>query len=163
MASRISILGGATPTGACYWAPLSVAMAAQGTARDQRCLVMPNPAADDGCEGVFMVPDDYSSAPVLRIVGILDGAVTGNIAFGMKCLALADNEGADAAYSSEDIASAAVTGHTIEDLYHETISLSTPTFAAGDTVLFDFYRDDNVDTYAQQFLLLGLYFEYTAA
>ena len=163
MASRVSILGGSTPYGGAYFAPLSAAMAAQGTARDQSCLVLPNPTADLGCEGQFMVPDDYSSSPVLRIVGILDGAVTGTVAFGAQALTLADNEGADAAYAAADLASATVTGHTIEDLYHETITLSTPTFAAGDLVLFDFFRDDSADSYAQQFLVLGLYFEYTAA
>lgn len=120
-------------------------------------------AADTGIRGGFVVPQNFSSTPVLIIRGILDGAPsTLVIAFGVQMKVLADDETYDAALGTQDIASASSVSQADEDIYEETITLTNAgTFVAGDNVDFFFYIDDSVHTYTGQFLLTGIFFRYT--
>jgi len=162
---RIPILANAVPTGACSWASIKSQLTLTNS-KDQLCVKMPDPAGngDHGVQGSFSVPENYVGTPVLRIVGILDGIAGTNLAFGCQVLALADDGAFDQAYAAEDTASADVSTEADEDLYVETISLSTPTFAAGDEAFFSFFVDDSAASpYTGNFLLTGLYFEYADA
>ena len=135
---------------------------------EQGCIVMkdPNGSGDEGIYGTFRIPQNYSSgtAPTLIIRGILDGAPTTLvIAYGLQVLAVADDETADAALGTQQIASASSVSQADEDEYEETIGLTGATYAVGDTVQYFFFIDDSVHTYTGNFLLHGLFFQYTIA
>lgn len=162
---RIPILPNAVPTGSCSWVSLKSQLTLSNS-RDQLAVKMPDPGGngDHGVEGVFDVPPDYVGSPVLRIRGVLDGIAGTNLGFGCQMLPLAGDEAFDAAYNTEDTASTDVSTETDEDLYEETITLSNAGVAAGDEAFFFFFIDDSVASpYTGNFLLTGLYFEYSDA
>lgn len=135
-------------------------------AKTQMCTVMPFPTGSDvGVELAFTIPQNYSSAPVLVIRGILDGTPANALAFGAQQVSTASSETADVAYETEDLANNSTwTGYTDEEMYEETITLTPASaYVAGDVVFLKFYRDDSVDTTTFDFLLLDLLFQYTEA
>lgn len=164
---QIPILGSDTVLDAGVFKDLIKNQLALGSAPgEESCIVLPAAAAiaaDTGLRIKFTVPQNYASAPVLVIRGILDGAPsTLVIAFGAQMLPLADDEAYDAALGSQDIASASSVSQADEDVYEETIALTNAgTFVIGDDVAGFVYIDDSVHTYTGQFLLTGLFFRYT--
>lgn len=134
-------------------------------AKNQLCIVIPDPSSDIGFELAFSVPQNYSADPVLVIRGALDGTPANILAFGAQQLSRADSEAVDTAYEAEDTASNSTwTGYSDEDMYEETITLTpAAAYVAGDVVLLKFYRDTSVDTWTGNFLLLDLLFRYTEA
>lgn len=134
-------------------------------AKQQLCIVIPDPSADIGLEVIFEVPQDYSSTPVLVIKGVLDGTPANVLAFGAQLLQRTDSEAVDTAYEAEDTASNSTwTGYADEDFYEETITLTpSSAFVAGRSVFLKFYRDTSADTWTGNFLLTDLLFSYTEA
>lgn len=132
----------------------------------QTCIVMPAPAgADIGFEVAFVVPENYASAPVLRLQGVIDGTPANTFGVGAQLLERAASDAVDTAYEAEDTASNATwTGYADEDEYLIDITL-TPSAALtpGREVLLRVYRDDSVDTTTWNFLLLHALFRYTQA
>lgn len=129
--------------------------------------VMNDGGADEGVYAQISVPANYVGTPVLEIRGILDGApgAAEVLGFGVKGLSRADNEAADTAFSTEDIASATIgsggTNHSNEDEYEETIAFSNLSgLAAGEEVYIYVFLDASATTYGGNFLLTSLRFLY---
>lgn len=149
-------------SGDVFQEPAEVAMTLGTAALDTLMVwtMLAPTGADIGMYGRFNVPQNFSSTPVLVIRGVL-GEAANTLAFGTQMLPIADSETFDAALGSEDTASNGTwTGYVAEDMYVETITLSTPTFAVGDEVNFFLYRDDSVDDQTGEFYLTGLFFRY---
>ena len=134
---------------------------------NQLCIVVPDPngGGDHGLYGNFEVPQNYVGTGKIVAKGILDGAKTSVVfAVGVRGLALADNEAADAAYSTEDIANiASGSNYADEDQLEISITLSNLSLTAGDTCYFYWFIDDSVHTYTTDFLLTDLLLEYADA
>lgn len=131
---------------------------------------MTSGGADKGVYAQIAVPANYVGTPVLEIVGILAGApgASETLGFGVTGLSRADNDPADTAFSTEDVASATIgsggTAHSDEDAYVETIALSNLSgLAAGEEVYIYVFRDLSATTYGGSFLLTSLRFLYADA
>lgn len=165
MTRRISVLNHTTALDSgVYFSKLNSEMTLTN-AKQQLCIVIPDPSADIGLEVIFEVPQDYSSTPVLVIKGVLDGTPANVLAFGAQLLQRTDSEAVDTAYEAEDTASNSTwTGYADEDFYEETITLTpSSAFVAGRSVFLKFYRDTSADTWTGNFLLTDLLFSYTEA
>lgn len=157
-------LGTIPDSGGDVWmAPISTELALGGAPGNELCVIMPAAAtisADAGIYGRFTIPKNYVGTEVLVIRGILDGASGGLVlAFGYQAGIRADNESYDQALGTQRIASATDT-RADEDIYEETIDISSDTYVVGDDVNFFFFIDDSVHTYTGKFLLTGLFFRY---
>jgi hypothetical protein len=134
-------------------------------AKEQLCIVMPTPSGggDLGFEVEFAIPLNYSSSPVLRLWGVIDGTPSGTFGVGAQLLERNISESVDAAYEAEDTASNATwTGYAAEEYYYIDITLTPGTaFTGGRRLLLRIYRDDNVDTDVFPFLLTDALFQYT--
>jgi hypothetical protein len=126
-------------------------------------IVFEDPTTNVSLFCSFVVPQNYDSSPVLVIRGIVrETTPAGNLGFGVTMLPVADNEGVDQAYATEDTVEKAIGSYTDEDMLVTEISLSTPTFAVGDTVFTDFFRDESGDTATDCiFILTDLSFKYS--
>lgn len=165
---RLDLTGRLAPTGSCYWAPIGAVLTlGTATGGKELGLVMPDPggAGDHGGNLNFLMPADYVASPVLRIQGILSGTPANNLGFGFAAKKLADNEAYDAAYGTEDTASASLAGYADEDVYEETVTLTNfaSGLTAGDAVDAHFYNDDSVTTFTATFILTSLHLEYSDA
>ena len=127
------------------------------------CMEYPT-GSDIGFYGKFTVPQNYVDTPMIVIRGILDGN-SGTMAFGIKATpGIADNETADVAYETEDLAEADISGWSDEDAYEQIITLTpAAAYSPGDDVYFFFFRDDDQDTTTVVFALTGLLFRYNDA
>lgn len=129
------------------------------------CFVM-NGASDEGIYGNFGVPAGTVNSQVIVIHGILDGApgAAETLGFGIQGSPLADNEASDAAFGTADVVTATIgssgSGHSDEDEYRETISLSNFALTAQDNAYFYFFIDASGTTYGGNFLLTDLRFQY---
>ena len=133
-------------------------------AKKLACIFMALPTSSDlGLEVAFVVPPNYSSAPVIAIRGVLSGTPANTLAFGVQQLSRAVSESIDTAYEAEDLANNSTwTGYVDEDPYEETITLTpAAAYVAGDIILIKFSRDESVDDTTFDFLLLDLRFQYT--
>lgn len=132
--------------------------------KKQACIVMPYPTgADLGLEVSMIVPQNYSSSPVLRLWGVIDGTPANTFGVAAQLLERNDSDTVDAAYEAEDTTSDNDwTGYADEDKYYIDITL-TPSSAltAGRELMLRVYRDDSVDTTTWNFLLEHLLFRYT--
>jgi hypothetical protein len=125
--------------------------------------VMADGGADEGVYASFDVPENYASAGKVIVRGIIDGTAANTLGIGVKGLARADNEAGDTAFGSEDPGSISVVSYADED--HATVSVTLTnlgTLAAKDQVYLYVYVDSSVTSYTGNFLLTGLYFEYTS-
>ncbi len=164
---RVPILGAGTSpdtSGLIFPAPIDSQLT-MANAKKQLCYVMSAPAgADIGILGAFQIPQNYVGTPKIIARGVIDGTPANVFAVGFQKNALADSEAVDAAYGAEQLANNSTwTGYADEDMYEIEIALTAGDYAVGDTVLFFFFRDDNVDTTSWNFLLTSLEFEYTDA
>ncbi len=121
-------------------------------------------ATDSGIYGIFSVPKGYVGSEKIIIRGILDGTLTGTLAFGFEMLARADSEVYDVAFEGQDLVDngGTWTGYADGDVFETEISL-TVTLAEDDDVFYHFFIDDSVNSFAGNFLLTGLFFEYSDA
>ena len=146
-----------------------ITAAAAPSIGEQFAYVMNDGGSDVGFYGNFHVPQNYVGTPVLVIRGILDGApgASDTLGFGLQIKAVADNEAADGAYGTEQVASATIgssgSSHSDEDLLEETISLTAGDYTAGDDVGFYFFLDTSGTSYTGNFLLLDAFFRYADA
>ena len=146
-----------------YPSRLDVELTLTNVKRDA-CIVLPfHNGADLGLECAFIVPENYASSPVLRLMGIIDGTPANVFGVGAQLLERALSDSVDVAYEAEDLASNSTwTGYADEDEYSIDITL-TPSAALtpGRKVYIRLYRDDSVDTQTINFLLTHLLFRYT--
>lgn len=132
----------------------------------QICYVMNDGGADEGVYFRFPIPRNYVGTPVLVIKGVLDGApgAADILAVGFRKRAVANNEVADGTFDAEQIASETIgtngTSHSDEDSYEETITLTAGDYAIDDEVFGYLYIDASVQTYAGNFLLTDVLFQY---
>jgi hypothetical protein len=165
MTTEISVIGDFSPDVGVYLSKLTSQMSLTNV-KNQFCWVLPFPTgADLGGELSFTVPQNYSSTPVLRVVGVIDGTPANTFGIGAQLLQVAASATIDAAYEAEDTASNSTwTGYADEEMYTLSITL-TPSgaFVAGNTVFIKFFRDDSVDTTTWDFLMVDLLFSYTEA
>ena len=165
---EIPILGMNTApdsSGDVFFEPLETALtlttAAFGTLLG---LTMEFPTgADIGIFGKFTIPQNYSGSPVLVIRGIVTD-VDSVLAFGFQQVSRADNETIEVAFEAEDLAEATPSGHSLEDMYEETITITpTAAYVAGDEVFYFFFRDEDQDDSTGDFILTGLFLQYADA
>lgn len=136
----------------------------------QTCWVLADGGADEGVYVRFPIPKNYVGTPKLVIKGILDGApgAGDDLGFGFRKRAVANNESADGTFDAEqtvqntDIGSTG-TNHANEDLYEASITLTGSDYAVDDEVYGYLYIDASGTTYAGNFLLASLEFEYADA
>lgn len=135
----------------------------------QLCYVMADGGADEGLYGSFTVPKNYVGTPVLVIKGVLDGApgASETLGFGFRKRATANNEAADGTFDAEQTATETIgssgTAHSDEDLYEETITLTAGDYAVDDEVYFYVYIDASGTTWAGNFLLTQVEFQWADA
>lgn len=163
---QMSVIGAAQPdsSGDIYPSFLDVELSLGNLSPGHiMCYVMAYPTgADIGMEGAFTVPQNYAGSPVWYIKGVLDGAPSGTMAFGLQQVSVDDNESADVAYEAEDLASNAAWTHADEDMYEETITMTpSAAYLPGDTVFFRFFRDNSVDSTTINFDCTDVLFQYS--
>lgn len=137
---------------------------------NQTCFVLADGGADEGVYVKFSVPQNYVGTPLLVIRGVLDGApgAGDDLGFGFRKRAVASNEAADGTFDAEQTAQDTDIGSTgtnfsNEDLYEETITLTGGDYAVGDEVYGYVYIDASGTTYAGNFLLTSVEFQYADA
>lgn len=167
---RISILGGERPdTGV----PIDIVSnqitsATTPSVGDNLCYQLADGGADEGLRVLFEIPKNFVSAPKIVVKGILDGAPSNgdDLGFGFRKRAVADNEAADGTFDAEQTTQNTDIGGTgsaysNEDLYIASITLTAGDYAVDDQVYGYFYIDASGTTYAGNFLLTALEFEYS--
>lgn len=144
-----------------------ITMATAPSVGNQLCFVMNDGGADEGIYGSFSIPKNYVGTPKIVARGILDGApgAADTVGFGFRKRAVANNEVADGTFDAEQVVTATVgsngSGHSDEDELELAITLTAGDYSADDSVYFYFYIDTSGMTYAGNFLLTGLFFEFT--
>lgn len=135
-----------------------------------KCYVMNDGGADEGVYAQFTVPQNYVGTGAIIVGGILDGApgAAEVLGFGITGLSVANNETVDAAFSTQDIASATIgsggLNYSDEDQLMMSIALSNLTgLAAGESVYLYVFLDASVTTYGGNFLLTSITFSYADA
>jgi hypothetical protein len=132
----------------------------------QLCFVMADGGSDEGMYFNFSVPKNYVGSPKIVARGILDGApgASDTLGFGFRKRAVANNESADGTYDAEEVVSATIgsngSSHSDEDEIELSITLTAGDYAVDDNVYGYFYIDASGTSYAGNFLLTKLEFEY---
>lgn len=131
-------------------------------------IVFNDPAANLVLHGGFVVPSDFSSTPKIRATMIIDGAPAASAiaGLGFRQNQIADSETVDVAFETDELWQKTIdsgAGYANEDLLVMLSDALGGTFAAGDWVPFEFFRDTSIDTFAGKLILVGLEFDYTAA
>lgn len=137
---------------------------------DMIAYVLADGGSDEGVFVQFSVPKNYVGTPKLVVKGILDGAPSAgdDLGFAFQKRAVASNESADAALDAEqtvqdtDIGSTG-TNFSNEDYAEFLIALTAGDFAVDDQVYGKLVIDASGTTYAGNFLLTAIEFEYTDA
>ena len=132
----------------------------------QTCYVMADGGADEGVYVEFTIPQDYVGSPQIVTKGILDGApgASDTLGFGFRKRAVADNEGANSTFDAEETVSNTIgssgQNYSNEDQCNQAITLTAGNYAAGDTVYGYLYIDASGTSYAGNFLLTEIVFQY---
>lgn len=131
---------------------------------NQLAMVMADGGADEGFFDSFSIPKNYVGTPKIVVKGILDGAMTTvTLQFGVKGITVADNEAADAAYSTEDTGSITA-DHADEDKFEVSITLTNFTgFAVDDEVHYYLYVDASGNSYTGNILVTQVEFQFVDA
>ena len=166
MTTQISVMGNFAPDTGVYLSKLTSQMSLTNV-KQQLCWVLPFPTgADLGGQFSFVVPQNYSSTPVLVPVLVIDGTPANTLGVGAQLLQVAASATIDAAYEAEDVANNSTwTGYADEEVFIGPNITLTPSsaFTPGNLVLMRFYRDDSVDTQTIDMLMVDLLFQYTEA
>jgi hypothetical protein len=143
-----------------------ITAAAAPSVGNQICTVISDAGTSRGIYGRFTVPQDYTGSPVLRIVGILDGAPSSThvLAFGFRKRSVADNAAADGTFDAANTGSLTIGSsggnYADKDLVVLTITLTAADYAAGNEVFYWLYIDASPNTYTGNFLLCDVEFQY---
>ena len=135
----------------------------------QLCYVLADGGADEGLYFSFSIPKNYVGSPVLVIKGVLDGApgASDTLGFGFRKRATANNESADGTFDAEQTVSSTIgsggSAHSDEDLIETTITLTAGDYAVDDQVYGYVYIDASGTSYAGNFLLTAVEFQYADA
>lgn len=136
----------------------------------QRCYVLADGGSDEGVYCRFTVPKNYVGSPVLVVRGVLDGAPSNgdDLGFAFRKRAVANNESADGTFDAEQTVQNTDIGGTgsafsNEDLYEASITLTAGDFAVDDEVYGYLVIDASGTTYAGNFLLTSIEFQYADA
>lgn len=165
---RISVLGGESPDSGVPLDLVSaqITSATAPSAGQQLVYVLADGGADEGLNIRFPIPKNFVSAPVLIIKGILDGAPGASdvLAFGFRKRAVADNEVADGTFDAEQLGNQTIgssgAAYSDEDSCAISITLTAGDYAVDDEVFGYVYIDASVNTYAGNFLLTDVLFQY---
>jgi hypothetical protein len=132
----------------------------------QLCYVFNDGGVDKGIYFSFSIPKNFVGSPVLVVRGILDGAPGSTDVLGLAARkrAVANNEAADGTFDAEQTGSQTVgssgANYADEDEIEITINLTAGDYAVDDTVYEYLYIDASVTTYAGNFLLKDILFQY---
>lgn len=125
-------------------------------------------AADNGVYCHVNIPKNYVGTPKIIVKGILDGApgATNTLGFALRKRAVANDESADGTFDAEEGATAAIIGssglnYSDEDLLDMALALTAGDFAVDDLVYFFVYTNVSANSYAGNFLLQSVEFEWT--
>jgi len=136
----------------------------------QLCFVLADGGADEGIYFSFKIPKNFVSAPKIVVTGILDGApgATDTLGFGFRKRAVANNESADGTYDAEEVVTSVIgatggSSHSDEDSIELSITLTAGDYAVDDIVYGYLYIDASGTTYAGNFLLTEVEFEWADA
>jgi hypothetical protein len=146
-----------------------ITAAAAPSVGGQLCYVMADGGSDEGFQDSFAIPKNYVGSPKIVVRGILDGVpgASDTLGFGFRKRAVANNEAADGTYDAEQTVSSTIgssgSNHSDEDEIELSITLTAGDYSVDDTVYYYFYIDASGGTYAGNFLLTGLFFEYADA
>jgi hypothetical protein len=146
-----------------------ITAAAAPSIANQFCYVLSDAGADRGGNGDFMVPKNYVGSPSFIYRGILDGApgASDTLGVGVRKRAVANNEAADGTFDAEQVTGPTIgsggSGHADEDEIEVSISLTAGDYAVDDKVYYYAFIDASGTSYAGNFLLTGLYFQYADA
>lgn len=130
------------------------------------CWVLADGGTDEGVYIKFSIPKNYVGTPKIVIKGILDGTpgAGDDLGFGFRKRAVADNEAADGTFDAEQTTqNTDISSWADEDLYATTLDLTTGDYAVDDEVYGYLYIDASGTTYAGNFLLTTLEFQYADA
>ncbi len=129
--------------------------------------ILADGGSDEGVYGLFEIPKNYVGSPKIIIKGILDGApgASDTLGFGFRKRAVADNEAADGTFDAEQTVSVTIgsagNNYSDEDLCVMTITLTAGDYSVDDQVYYYMYIDASETTYAGNFLLTSIEFEFS--
>ena len=132
----------------------------------QLCYLLSDGGADRGIHSDFDVPKNYVGSPVAVIRGILDGTPGASdvLGLGIRKRAVADNEAADGTFDAEQLGNKSIgsggLNYADEDEIEITINLTAGDYSVDDKVYYTLFIDASVNTYAGNFLLKGVSFQY---
>jgi hypothetical protein len=164
---RMSVIGGAKPDSGVPMDLIAnqITEATTPSLGDLLCYVL-GTGADEGVRGFFKVPKNYVGTPKLVFSGYLDGApgASDTLGFAVRKRAVANNEAGDATFDAEQTVSSTIgsggSGHSDEDFLEASVTLTAGDYAVDDQVQFWAYIDDSGSSYAGNFLLTDVEFEY---
>jgi hypothetical protein len=168
---RLSILGAEIPdTGVPLDAVANQIAAATSPSVGDLLAYVFGAGADEGLKGSFKVPKNYVGSPVIVVTGILDGApgASDTLQVSWRKRAVAQNEAADGTFDAEQTGTQKTIGSSgdnfsDEDLIEMLISATAGDFAVDDQVYFHVYLDDGSSSYAGNFLVTDIEFQYADA
>lgn len=160
---ELPILGSATrpdASGEVYQLPYSTEDA--GAVFDPLLFMLNDSGAKNGLTGAFQVPQNYAGTARVNAYWNAN-AVAGSAVLDLSYLtrAVGDDMGAAATDDTDTVTT--VTNAAAFSLNRSVLTLTAANFAAGDAVLFDFFRDglSAADTLAAKLVLWGLTFEFS--
>lgn len=126
--------------------------------------------ADEGVKLSFKIPKNYVGTPKIVVTGLLDGApgASDTLQISWRKRAVAQNEVADGTFDAEQTGVSRTIGSggesfSDEDLIEMAIAATGGDFAVDDMVYAYIYIDDGSTSYAGNFLVQDIEFEYADA
>ena len=168
---RIPVLNNVKPEAGVPLVLVGAEIAA-GTApsvANQFAYKLSDAGADRGFNHDYSIPKNYVGSPALVARGILDGApgASDTLGLGNRKRAVANNEVAAGTFDAEQVTAPTIgsggSGHADTDEIEVSISLTAGDYAVDDRVYSYFFIDASGTSYAGNFLLTGLYFQYADA
>jgi len=168
---RMSVLGGEKPDAGVPLDLVSnqITSATAPSIGNLLAYVMADGGADEGLYILFRVPKNYVGSPKIGVIGVLDGTpgASETLGFGFRKRAVADNESADGTFDAEQTVSSTIgssgSNHADEDQLVTSITLTGGDYDVDDMVYGYIYLDASGTTYAGNFLLTEVFFEYADA
>lgn len=125
-------------------AQLQIKTSSAGTPKPRWVEALFDASTDEHIMWAFVMPNDYSSAPVLKVHYKMASATSGNVVWGAVVMAVSDGDAQDVdadTFDSANTATVTVPG-TAGYLNVASITMTNAdSVAAGDTVIVCLYRD----------------------